>query len=219
MLFIELAKVLLFIHSIRRVALGGYGIPAIPTHPSFPTLAPLFLPLHALLFPFSPHLFSSSYSLLLSSASTDADARNGRRGCSYRPTRMLVSIDADARIDRRGCSYRPTRMTFVDVSQCQTFTFVLSNLYFRAAKPLLSQCQTVTFVLPNHCFCGSRPPFLHFTRSFSFHIFLCFSRSVVLSCCVHPLVAALKTVSLAYNNIMCASTMWCFNCKQLLKRT
>ena len=82
--------------------LGGYGIPAIPTHPSFPTLAPLFLPLHALLFPRSPHLFSSSYSLLLSSALTDADAR----------------------IDRRRCSYRPTRMTFVDVSQCQTFTFV-----------------------------------------------------------------------------------------------
>ena len=147
-------------------------------------------------FPFSPLLFSSSYSLLLSSASTDADARNGRRGCSYRPTRMLVTVDADARIDRRGCSYRPAQMIFVDVSLCQTFTFVL----------------------PNRCFCGSRPPFLHFTLSLSFHIFLCFSRSVVLSCCVHPLVAVLKTVSLAYNNIMCASTMRCFNCKQLLKR-
>ena len=121
------------------------------------------------LFPRSPHLFSSSYSLLLSSA----------------------SVDADARIDRRGCSYRPTRMTFVDVSQCQTFTFVL----------------------PNRCFCGSRPPFLHFILSFSCNIFLCFLRSVVLSCCVHPLVAVLKTVSRAYNNIMCASTMQCFNCK------
>ncbi|WP_302555243.1 hypothetical protein [Leyella stercorea] len=54
------------------------------------------------LFPRSPHLFSSSYSLLLSSASTDADARNDRRGCSYRPTQMLVTTDADARIDRRG---------------------------------------------------------------------------------------------------------------------
>ena len=101
------------------------------------------------------------------------------------------------RIDRRGCSYRPTRMTFVDVSQCQTFTFVL----------------------PNRCFCGSRPPFLHFTLSLFFHIFLCFPQSAVLSCCVHPLVAALKTASRAYNNIMCASTMRCFNCKQLLKRT
>ena len=149
-----------------------------------------------LLFPRSPHLFSSSYSLLLSSASTDADARIDRRGCSYRSTRMLVSTDADARIDRRGCSYRPTRMTFVDVSQCQTFTFVQ----------------------PNRCFCSSRPPFLHFILSFSCNIFLCFLRSAVLSCCVHPLVAVLKTVSLAYNNIMCASTMWFFNCKQLLKR-
>ena len=120
-------------------------------------------------FHFSPHLFSSSYSLLLSSASTGADARNGRRGCSY----------------------RPTRMTFVDVSQCQTFTFVL----------------------PNHYFCGSRPPFLHFTLSFSCNIFLCFPQSAVLSCCVYPLVAVFKTVSLAYNNIMCASTMRCFNCK------
>ena len=78
-----------------------------------------------LLFPRSPHLFSSSYSLLLSSASTDADARNGRRGCSYRPTRMLVTVDADARIDRR-----------------RWFL-----LMFRCAKPLLSCCQTVAFAV------------------------------------------------------------------------
>ncbi len=38
----------------------------------------------------------------MSSASTDADARNVRRGCSYRSTQMLVTTDADARIDRRG---------------------------------------------------------------------------------------------------------------------
>ena len=100
------------------------------------------------LFPRSPHLFSSSYSLLLSSASTDADARIGRRGCSW----------------------RPMRMTFVDVSQCQTFTFYK----------------------PNRCFCGSRPPFPYLTPSFSYNIFLCFLWSVVLSCCVHPLVAVLK---------------------------
>ena len=114
----------------------------------------------------------------------------------HRPTRMLVTVDADARIDRRGCSYRPTRMIFVDVSQCQTFTFVQ----------------------PNRCFCGSRPPFPYLPPSFSFHIFLCCPQSAVLSCCVHPLVAVLKTVSRVYNNIMCASTMRCFNCKQLLKR-
>ena len=121
----------------------------------------------------------------------------------HRPTRILASTDADARIDRRRRSYRPTRMIFVDVSQCQTFTFVLPNLYFRAAKPLLLWFKT---------------SLLHFILSFSCNIFHCFPRSVVLSCCVHPLVAALKTVSLAYNNIMCASTMWCFDCKQLLKR-
>ncbi|WP_417470510.1 hypothetical protein [Leyella stercorea] len=46
----------------------------------------------------------------MSSASTGADARIDRRGCSYRPTQMLVSTDADARNGRRGCSYRPTRM-------------------------------------------------------------------------------------------------------------
>ena len=114
----------------------------------------------------------------------------------HRPTRMLVSTDAD------------------DFCWC----FAVSNLYFRAAKSLLSQCQTVTFIHTNRCFCGSRPPFLHFTRSFSFHIFLCFPRSVVLSCCVHSLVAVLKTASFVYNIIRCASTMRCFNCKQLLKR-
>ena len=173
-------------------------------HPSFPTLAPLFP--HACTslsfasrssFPFSPHLFSSSYSLLLSSASTDADARIDRRRHPHRPTQTSVSTDADARNGRRRCSYRPARMTFVDVSQCQTFTFVQ----------------------PNRCFCGSRPSFPYLPPSFSFHIFLCFPRSAVLSCCVHPLVAVLKTVSLAYNNIMCASTIRCFKCKQLLKRT
>jgi hypothetical protein len=122
--------------------------------------------------------------------------RIDRRRCSYRPTQTSAPTDADARIDRRRCSYRPTRMTFVDVSQCQTFTFVL----------------------PNRCFCGSRPPFPYLTLSFSCNIFPCFPQSAVLSCCVHPLVAVLKTVSRAYNNIMCASTMRRFNCKQLLKQ-
>ena len=122
--------------------------------------------------------------------------RIDRRRCSYRPTQTSAPTDADARIDRRRCSYRPTRMIFVDVSQCQTFTFVL----------------------PNRCFCGSRPPFPYLTLSFSCNIFPCFPQSAVLSCCVHPLVAVLKTVSRAYNNIMCASTMRRFNCKQLLKQ-
>jgi len=114
----------------------------------------------------------------------------------HRPVRVLVSTDADARIDRRG--------------------WLL--LMFRSAKPLLSCCQTFTFAVPNRCFCSSRPPFPYLTPSFSFHIFPRFPQSAVLSCCVHPLVAVLKTVSLDYNNIMCASTMWCLNCKQLLKR-
>ena len=111
---------------------------------SFPTLAPLFLPLHALLFPRSPHLFSSSYSLLLSSASTDADART----------------------DRRGCSYRPTRMTFVDVSQCQTFTFVLPNLYFRSAKPLLLQLKTSLSISHSLFFFPYLPPFSSISGAF-----------------------------------------------------
>ena len=116
---------------------------------------------------------------------------------SFTPSLFLFILPTFViRIDRRGCSYRPTRMTFVDVSQCQT----------------------VAFVLPNRCFCSSSPPFPYLTPSFSFHIFPCFPQSAVLSFCVHPLVAVLKTVSRAYNNIMCASTMRCFKCKQLLKR-
>ena len=145
-------------------------------HPSFPTLAPLFLPLHALLSLVHPISFPLHTPYFCH---------------PHRPTRMLVSTDADARIGRRGCSYRPTRMTFVDVSQCQTFTFVL----------------------PNRCFCGSRPHFPYLTPSFSCNIFLCFPQSAVLSCCVHSLVAVLKTASFVYNIIMCASTMRCFNCK------
>ena len=150
-------------------------------YPSFFPFIPLFLPLHALLSPFHPISFPLHTPYFCH---------------PHRPTRMLASTDADARIDRRGCSYRPTQMTFVDVSQCQTFTFVL----------------------PNRCFCGSKSPFPYLTPSFSCNIFPRFPQSAVLSFCVHPLVAVLKTVSLAYNNIMCASTMRCFKCKQLLKR-
>ncbi|WP_278856102.1 hypothetical protein [Leyella stercorea] len=36
--------------------------------------------------------------------------RTDRRRRAYRSARMLVSVDADARIGRRGCSYRPTQM-------------------------------------------------------------------------------------------------------------
>ncbi|WP_302555244.1 hypothetical protein, partial [Leyella stercorea] len=75
-------------------------------------------------------------------------------------------------------------MIFVDVSQCQTFTFAVPNLYFRAAKPLLLQLKTS----------------LSISHSLFFFPYLPrFPQSAVLSCCVHPLVAVLKTVSLAYN--------------------
>ena len=96
-------------------------------HPSFPTLAPLFLSLHALLFPFHPISFPLHTPYFCH---------------PHRPTQMLVTTDADIRTDRRGCSYRPTQMTFVDVSQCQTFTFAVPTLYFRAAKPLLLRFKT-----------------------------------------------------------------------------
>ena len=117
--------------------------------PSFPTLAPLFLPLHALLSPRSPHLFSSSYSLLLSSASTDADARIDRRRHPHRPTQTSAPTDADIRTDRRRCSYRPTQMTFVDVSQCQTFTFTK-----RSVQLVYGRALTKTDKTP---YCGQNP--------------------------------------------------------------
>ena len=92
--------------------------------------------------------------------------RIDRRGCSYRPTRMLVTVGADARNDRCGSSYRPTRMTFVDVSQCQTFTFVLSNLYFRAAKPLLLRFRTSLSISPSLFFFPYLPPFSSISGAF-----------------------------------------------------
>ena len=151
MLFIELAKVQLFIHSIRRVVLGGYGIPAIPTHPSFPTLAPLFLPLHALLSLVHPISFPLHTPYFCH---------------PHRPTRMLVSTDADARNDRRRCSYRPTRMTFVDVSCCQTFTFAVSNLYFHYVKPLLLRFKTSLFTFYTLFFFPYLPLFFSISSAF-----------------------------------------------------
>ena len=96
-------------------------------YPSFFPFIPLFLPLHALLSPFHPISFPLHTPYFCH---------------PHRPTRMLVTVGADARNGRRGCSYRPARMTFVDVSQCQTFTFAVPNLYFRAAKPLLLRFKT-----------------------------------------------------------------------------
>jgi hypothetical protein len=84
----------------------------------------------------------------------------------HRPTRMLVSTDADARIDRCGCSYRPTRMIFVDVSLCQTFTFVLPNLYFRAAKPLLLRFKTSLFTFYTLFFLQYLPLFSSISSAF-----------------------------------------------------
>ena len=111
------------------------------------------------LFPRSPHLFSSSYSLLLSSASTDADARIDRRGCSYRPTQMLVSTDADARIDRRGWFLLMFR-------SANPFTFVLPNLYFRAAKPLLLRLKTSLFTFYTLFFLQYLPLFSSISGAF-----------------------------------------------------
>ena len=90
------------------------------------------------LFPRSPHLFSSSYSLLLSSASTDADARNGRRGCSYRSTRMLVSVDADARNGRRGWLLLMFRSAKPLLSWLKTSLFTFHTLFFLQYLPLFS---------------------------------------------------------------------------------
>ena len=92
--------------------------------------------------------------------------RIDRRGCSYRPTRMLVTTDADARIDRRRCSYRPTRMIFVDVSQCQTFTFVLPNRCFRSAKPLLLRFKTSLFTFYTLFFFPYLPLFFSISSAF-----------------------------------------------------
>ena len=100
-------------------------------------------------FPFSPHLFSSSYSLLLSSASTDADARIDRRRHPHRPTQTSAPTGADIRTDRRRCSYRPARMTFVDVSQCQTFTFTK-----RSVQLVYGRTLTKTDKTP---YCGQNP--------------------------------------------------------------
>ena len=64
-------------------------------HPSFPTLAPLSFFRFTLFFP----LFTPSFFLFILPTFV---IRIDRRGCSHRPTRMLVSTDADVRNDRRG---------------------------------------------------------------------------------------------------------------------
>ena len=46
---------------------------------------------------------------------TDADARIDRRGCSYRPTRMLVTTDAD----EKTCSFTCIRLRRIITLQAQ----------------------------------------------------------------------------------------------------
>ena len=143
--------------------------PRNPLSPRLPPIFPVYTPLSSASRSsslFSPHLFSSSYSLLLSSASTDADARIDRRRHPHRPTQTSAPTDADARIDRRRCSYRPTQMIFVDVSQCQTFTFAVPTLYFRAAKPLLLRFKTSLFTFYTLFFLQYLPLFSSISSAF-----------------------------------------------------
>ncbi|WP_419514644.1 hypothetical protein [Leyella stercorea] len=71
------------------VVLGGYGIPAIPTHPSFPTLALLFP--HACT-PLSPRLHLSFFRFTLFFP-------------SFTPSLFLFILPTFViRIDRCGCS-------------------------------------------------------------------------------------------------------------------
>ena len=75
--------------------------------------------------------------------------RIDRRRCSYRPTQTSAPTDADIRTDRRRCSYRPTQMTFVDVSQCQTFTFTKRSVQFVYGRALTKTDKTP--------YCGQNP--------------------------------------------------------------
>ena len=68
--------------------------------------------------------------------------RIDRRRCSYRPTQTSAPTDADIRTDRRRCSYRPTQMTFVDVSQCQTFTFTKRSVQLVYGRALTKTDKT-----------------------------------------------------------------------------
>ena len=118
------------------------------------------------LFPRSPHLFSSSYSLLFSSASTDADTRIDRRRCSWRLTRMLVTVDADARIDRRGWLLLMFRSVKPLLSCCQIVAFAVSNRYFCAAKPLLLRFKTSLFTFYTLFFFPYLPLFSSISSAF-----------------------------------------------------
>ena len=93
--------------------------------------------------------------------------RIDRRGYSHRPTRILASTDADTRIDRCGCSYRPTQTLVSTDADDFCWCFAVSNLYFRAAKPLLSCCQTVAFVVQNLPFTFYTLFFLQYLPLFS----------------------------------------------------
>ena len=124
--------------------------------PLFSPFIPLFLPLHTLLslvhpisFPLHTPYFCHPHRPTQMLVSTDADIRTDRRRHPHRPTQTSAPTDADARIDRRGCSYRPTQMTFVDVSQCQTFTFTK-----RSVQLVYGRALTKTDKTP---YCGQNP--------------------------------------------------------------
>ena len=61
---------------------------------------------------------------------------------AYRSARMLVSVGADARIGRRGCSYRSTRMVKVRkkteqmwLSTCSVLVFYVLQIGFCLSQP------------------------------------------------------------------------------------
>ncbi|WP_444298011.1 hypothetical protein, partial [Leyella stercorea] len=64
-------------------------------HPSFFRFTLFFSLVHPISFLLHNPYFCHPHRPARMLVSTDADARNGRRGCSYRPTQMLVTTDAD----------------------------------------------------------------------------------------------------------------------------
>ena len=80
--------------------------------------------------------------------------RVDRRGCSYRPTRMLVTVGADARIGRCGCSYRSVRMLFPMIANHRR---VWHPCHTHAATAR-SHPHAATYTQPPHVATYTQPP-------------------------------------------------------------
>jgi len=115
------------------IYIGSFDTPSThPSHTPFPR-TPHTPPTHLprTFFPHPLRIFYHPHRSTQTSASVDADIRNGRRRHPQRSAQTSASVGADIRIGRRGCPYLPYSNVFFALIICK---FQIILLYLQPSR-------------------------------------------------------------------------------------